>query len=180
MIYIIIVLFFITIRTIEEMLISKIIHYGDSLVFTFIMFSAEFLGGLAVILYQKCYFLNKNKDEQSDKLIKVLKLKSNVQMNMSDKLYKIIILIFFTSFFDFTEFIILYYLPQIAIISPTSDQRLCIVITITSSLLCTYALRLKTGKHHNFSLIGMSICLIFTFILDLIYKSKGVNFGNFI
>ena len=26
----------------------------------------------------------------------------------------------------------------------------------------------------------MSICLIFTFILDLIYKPKEVNFGNFI
>ena len=99
---------------------------------------------------------------------------------MIDKLYKIIILIFFASFFDFTEFIIGYKLPEIAILSTTTDSRLCVIISIVSSLLCTYALRLKTGKHHTFSLIGMSICLAFTFILDLIYKSKGVNFGNFI
>ena len=71
-------------------------------------------------------------------------------------------------------------IPEIAIISPTSDQRLCIIITITSSLLCSFDLGIKTGKHHKFSLIGMSICSFVIFIFELIYKLKGNNFGNFI
>ena len=101
-------------------------------------------------------------------------------MNNIDGFFKINLLIFFISFFDFNEFLILCLIPEIAIISPTSDQRLRIIITITSSLLCTYALRLKTGKHHTFSLIGMGTCSFIIFIIELIYKIKGTDFGNFI
>ena len=87
-------------------------------------------------------------------------------MNNIDGFFKINLLIFFISFFDFNEFLILCLIPEIAIISPTSDQRLRIIITITSSLLCTYALRLKTGKHHTFSLIGMGTCSFIFLLLN--------------
>ena len=179
--YLLYLLLYHYLRKIEGILINKITHFSDSLTLTFLMFFSELFGGLAVIIYQRFHFLSKpNKQKEIPKQnigIKLIQGK-NVQMNAVDKMPKIILLIFFTSFFDFAEFIILYYIPQIAIISPTSDQRLCIIITITSSLLCTYALRLKTGKHHIFSLIGMSICSAIILILELIYKSKGNNFGK--
>ena len=185
--YLFLLLIFHYTRQIEGMLINKIIHFGDTLTFTFLMFFGEFLGGIAVIFYQRLFFRKKNKvkinikEETSSISVKLIHgQKEKFQMSMADKLYKIILLIFFISFFDFTEFIISWNLPQIAIISPTSDQRLRIIITIISSLLCTYALRLKTGKHHNFSLIGMSSCSVIILILELIYKSKGNNIGNFI
>ena len=72
-------------------------------------------------------------------------------MNRADGWIKIIILIFFASFFDFYESIILNYIIQgLAEISPTIDQRLCFIITISSSLICIYALRLKIGRHQVF------------------------------
>ena len=176
--YLLFLLFYHYLRKIEGILMSKITHFSDSLTLTFLMFFAELFGGLVVIIYQRYHFLNKQKEITKENNKIQLIHRKNVQMNAIDKIQKIILLIFFASFFDFAEFIILYYLPQIAIISPTSDQRLCIVITITSSLLCTYALRLKTGKHHNFSLIGMSICSVIILILELIYKSKGNQFDK--
>ena len=107
-------------------------------------------------------------------------IQGNAKMNNIDNEYKIILLIFFASFFDFSQFTILLTIPEIAILSPTSDQRLCIIITISSSLLYTFALRNKTGKHHNYSLIGMGICCFIIIVFELIFKYKGVNFGNFI
>ena len=70
-------------------------------------------------------------------------------------------------------------MPEIAILSPTSDQRLSIIQTITSSLLCICALKFKIGKHHIFSLIAMSICLFIILILDIIYLSRGTDAGKF-
>ena len=137
------------------------------------------------MIYQKLNFKkNKKIKEEEPNSILSIKLihdqKYMIPMNKADNIYKIFLLFFFISFFDFTEFIISWNLPQIAILSPTSDQRLRIIITIISSLLCKYLLRIKTGKHHIFALIGMGSCSVIILILELIYKSKGKNIGNFI
>lgn len=166
-------------RVILGIIMSKIIHFSESLTLTFLMFIGEFLGGLAVQLYHKYIFYKKKGEDQSSS-IKLIQGKNDIsQMNKTDNDFIIFLLIFFSSFFDFNEFIILCYIPEIALISPTADQRLRILLTIGSSLLCTFALRIKKGKHHNFSLIGMSICFIII-IFELIYKSTWINFGNFI
>ena len=166
------------IRKIEGIIINKVLHFGDSLTFTILMFFGEFLGGLFILIIHKLFYSRKNASNIKLKLIDG-KLKK-AKMYGIDSLPRIILLIFFAAFFDFTEFIILYYIPTIAIISPTSDQRLSITISITSSLLSTYALRLKTGRHNSFSLIGMSTCSFITFIFELIYKIEGNNLVNFI
>ena len=89
-------------------------------------------------------------------------------------------LIFFASFFDIIEFIIVVFLiPNISKISPTIDSRLGCISTISSSLICTYALRFKTGKHHNFSLIILGICIILTIILELFFIDN-MYIGRFI
>ena len=144
------------------------------------MFFGEFFEGLAIILYQKLTFYKKRKENHLSTRNSIELIQDQAQMNIIDGLCKIFLLIFFISFFDFNEFLISLLIPEIAIISPTSDQRLRIIITIISSLLCTYALRLKTGKHHTFSLIGMGSCSLIIFIIELIYKMKGTDFGNFI
>ena len=104
----------------------------------------SFFGGLAVILYHKISFYKKRQENILNKKGSIELIQGTAQMNNIDGFFKINLLIFFISFFDFNEFLILCLIPEIAIISPTSDQRLRIIITITSSLLCTYALRLKT------------------------------------
>ena len=169
-------------RKIESIIISKVINFKDSLSFALLMFSGEFLGGLGVIFYQNLSFLNSNKQTKQDEVIvKILtKGKGINKMSKKDNMFIIILLIFFAAFFDYTQFIVSYILPEIAILSPTSDQRLSIIQTITSSLLCICALKFKIGKHHIFSLIAMSICLFIILILDIIYLSRGTDAGKFI
>ena len=168
------------IRQILGMVMGKVVLFSESLTLTFLMFFGEFFGGLAVILYHKISFYKKRQENILNKKGSIELIQGTAQMNNIDGFFKINLLIFFISFFDFNEFLILCLIPEIAIISPTSDQRLRIIITIISSLLCTYTLRLKTGKHHTFSLIGMGSCSLIIFIIELIYKMKGTDFGNFI
>ena len=178
--YFIYLFFFHYVRTIESILISKILNFNNIFVFTVLMYLGELFGGLAVIIYQNC-LLNKNKGKQKNILLKIITDRQmKYRKEKRDKLYIIIILIFFASFFDFTEFYIFYKLPEISVLSPSCDQRLCVIITITSALLCTYGLKFKMGKHHIFSLIGMSICSLIVFVLELIFKSQNTEFGYFI
>ena len=135
--YFYLLIFFHYSREIEGILISKIIHFKNYFVFALLMFFGEFFGGIAVFIYQKLQFLNRKK--QINDIIERLPINTKRKMNKSDNIFKIIILILFSSFFDLNEFIILYILPNIAILSPTSNRRMYIIITITSSLLCIYA-----------------------------------------
>ncbi len=158
-------------RKIDGIIISKVLDFHSSFIFTFLMAFGELFGGLAIYLYQKFLFIN-NKSSSKRFLIKIIVKKK--KMNRADGWIKIIILIFFASFFDFYESIILNYIIQgLAEISPTIDQRLCFIITISSSLICTYALRLKIGRHQVFALIGMGISSGIVIILEIIFKIKG-------
>ena len=158
-------------RKIDGIIISKVLDFHSSFIFTFLMAFGELFGGLAIYLYQKFLFIN-NKSSSKRFLIKIIGKKK--KMNRADGWIKIIILTFFASFFDFYESIILNYIIQgLAEISPTIDQRLCFIITISSSLICTYALRLKIGRHQVFSLIGMGISSGIVIILEIIFKIKG-------
>ena len=181
MIYFILLCFWHYARQIETIIIPKVINFNDSLTFTFLMFISELFGGLAIILYNKLNFLyRKKQNKQDENIVKILTKGKGRKMSKRDNLFKIILLIFFAAFFDFVQFIISYALPRIAVLSPTSDQRLRIMITITSSLLCTYALKFKINKHHVFSLIGMSICSLIILIFDFVFLSFGADTGYFI
>ena len=181
MIYFVLLCFWHYARQIEIIIIPKVTNFSDSLTFTFLMFFGELFGGLAVIVYNKLNFLyRKKQNKQDEAIVKILTKGKGRKMSKSDNMFKIILLIFFAAFFDFVQFIISYALPKIAVLSPTSDQRLRILITITSSLLCTYALKFKISKHHIFSLIGMSICSLIILIFDLVFLSKGASAGYFI
>ena len=94
-------------------------------------------------------------------------------MNQADRTPKIILLIFLAAFFDFIEYVILsFYIPRIAKMSPTADIRLKGIITISSSLIFTFALKLKIGRHQFYSLIIIGICLILINIIEFIYQRK--------
>ena len=103
-------------------------------------------------------------------------------MNRADGKIKIIILIFFASFFDFIEFAILTFFTseKLEKISPTLDIRLCGIQTISSSIICVFALKFKLGKHNIYSLIIIGICLILINIIEFIYQRNVSSFGNFV
>ena len=58
----------------------------------------------------------------------------------------------------------------------TINQRYSCIQTISTSLLCTYGLRFKIGKHQIFSIICMSILLVFQIILEIIYSIEYKDF----
>ena len=127
--------------------------------------------------------MNKSKNNKENNQILVYKYnqRKKKELKRADKWPKIYILIFFASFFDLIEFIILAnIIPKIAALSTTSPLRLCCIITVTSSIICYTTLRFKIGKHEKFSLIVMSTCLFIIILLEFIYRPKDVNIGSFI
>ena len=84
-------------------------------------------------------------------------------------------------FFDFIEFIIMvFYVPNIIDISPSIVTRLGCLSTITSALICVFALGFKVGLHHKCSLISLSICFIITLTLEFIMKPDDKPWSLFI
>ena len=165
-------------RSIISIIIDEIFGLNNSLIFCFLMFLGEFIGGLTTYYYQRT-FLNKNKKDQNNLAYKFAKRKN--ELKSADNWPKITILIYFASFFDLIEAIILSnVVPKIASLSTTSTLRLCCIITITSSIICSLTLRFKLGKHQIFSLIIMGISLSSIVALEFIYKSEDIYFGNFI
>ena len=163
-------------RKIDGIIISKVLNFHSSYIFAFSMALGEFFGGLGIYLYQKWHFLNK---KEVSKHFGIKLISNKKKMNRRDGLFKIIILIFFAAFFDFFEFaIITIIIPRFATISPSIEQRLCLITTISSSLICIYALRIKIGRHHVCALICMGISSGIIIILELIFKTQGVVLSN--
>ena len=142
LIYLFLSIISIVLRRIIAIIISSIYGLDNSLIFCLLMFLGEFIGGL-IIYYKQASFLDNNKKES--KLVSQFG-KQKIEMKKADNLFKIILLIFFASFFDFIEFIILYnFIPKIARLSATSTIRLCSLTTISSSILCILTLKYKIG-----------------------------------
>ena len=170
-------------RITERIIMKNVTHFSDTLTLMILMFLGELLGGLIIIIYQYYSFSTRKKIDANIDFIDIENsnkyelIHEEIEMKNKKNIFKILLLIFFASFFQFSEFIISGSMTSIAILSPTTDQRLYIIVTFTSSFLCIFALKIKTGKHHTFSLIGMGVCSLIIFIIELIYKSKETSFG---
>ena len=125
-------------------------------IYLYLMTLAETFGGMLIYLYQ-----NRTTTKKTDN--------NNKSRKVRDGIIKITLLIFFAAFFDFFEFIMNYYYVPLTgkKISPSLEGRLASIQTITSALLCTYALNFKILRHHKASLIIISICFCLTLILDI-------------
>ena len=164
-------------RRIVMTVIRLLYKFNNSLIFTLLMHLGEFFGGLSTYIYQNTFLKEKTKPDNKKFGIKLIK--KDFKMNRVDSHLKIIILIFFAAFFDFTEYIIAtFFVPRIAKMSPTADLRLTGITTISSSLVFTQVLKLKIGKHQFYSLLIMGICLILINIIEFIYKTNVTSFGN--
>ena len=173
LIYIMYLFIYYYLRRVEKTIIEHFYPFNDSLIFTLLMHLGEFFGGLSVLIYQSAFYKKSknNKFERTRSFIKIIQDKK--QMNQADRTPKIILLMFLGAFFDFIEYVILsFYIPRIAKMSPTADIRLKGIITISSSLIFTFALKLKIGRHQIYSLIIIGICLILINIIEFIYQRK--------
>jgi hypothetical protein len=143
-------------RTILLVIMEKYISFLNSILLAFLMSLGEIFGGLSVHLIVRNAFRKKKYSYLKEKLFKDRKKKAR-----PDGWTKRIILIFFAAFFDFVEFIILNsYIFNVKDISDTMNVRFSAITTISSSLLCIYCLKFKTGKHKVFSMISMGIFLL--------------------
>ena len=180
-IYLIFLFVYYYLRKITSIIMNQVFKFNNSLLFTFLMVLGEIFGGLSLYIYQEKFISKNNTKFQHFKFSLIT---NEFKMKPIDGKVKIYILIFFASFFDFIEYVISdFFVPRLGIISPTSDQRLCCICTISSSLICTYALKMKIGRHHICTLIGMGLCSLLIIILDFYYGLKGIDdkiFSNFI
>ena len=163
------------IRKIDTIIFENTFDFYPSFIFLFSMTLGEIFGGLTLYLYQ--YISLKSKKES-----KYFQISHHIskEKRVGDGLPKKIVLIFFAAFFDFMEFVISAFFISLFDnnISPSFDLRFGAITTIGSSLLCTYALKVKTVKHHKISRIIMGICLFISMILELCFKHDNVSLGK--
>ena len=176
--YLVVLFFSYFVRRVLLILLRNIFELGNSLIFCFFMCSGQIIGGLAVYIYQRSFLRKKGKSSKRYNTIELIN--TEWEMNRIDSGKKILLLIFLASFFDYVEFFITSdFIPKIASLSKTADLRLGFSMTISASLICTYALNYKVGKHQKISLVILSICSLIIIILEFIYKPKDISFGKY-
>ena len=165
------------IRVLIAFIIDTVLNFTAPYLFLFMMTLGQIMGGLTVYIYQ-IKTLRKNKEV---KYFGIEIIQNKIHEVYSDSKFKKILLIFFAASFDFIGFITtVFYVPKVSNISPSIYLRFSCLSTILSSLICQYALKFKIGKHHKFSLMGLSMCLCLTIIIELLYKSEEVPLNKFI
>ena len=160
-------------RTVEVVLMKYKFSFNSPIILIFLMGLGEMIGGLSVYLFiNKAFKKKKIKQYLGIQLIKHEFVKVKL-----DGWTKIIFLIFFEGFFDFTEAVILF--PSIGSdksISSTINHRFSIITTIASSLLCTYLLKFKMLKHQKFILVAISIVFILLLIIEILFNTEYKTF----
>jgi len=92
-------------------------------------------------------------------------------MQSRDSTFKIYLLLFVASLFDFIEYIIsVYYIPQFKLISKTLEIRLSSFLTLSAALSFIYVLKFQIYKHQIFSLLIILACLIIIGISEYFFQ----------
>ena len=166
------------VRKIVSIIIDNVFQLNAPFMFLYMMTLGEAFGGLTIFYYQLSNWKQEKEVKYFDlKIIHNKKYKAKTADSNPIK----VLLIFFAGSFDFFEFLLMvFYAPKIAHISPTIKTRLGCLATITSALLCTFALKFKIGRHHKISLISLGICFLITLILELLFIPDNEPVGKFI
>ena len=169
-------------RQVDLIIIKANYKFNDSLLLTFLMLFGEFVGGLPIFIYQR-YFFSTGKIKKI-KYLGIELIQKTSAMKPYDSAFKMMLLIFFTAYFDFIEFVIAtFYMPKYNLLysalSPTAETRFGGGIIIITALICHFILKIKILKHQFYSLIIIGICLIIIIIPEILVQSKDVSFGEF-
>ena len=115
------------------------------------------------IIRRICYFF--------EKLIRLKNIKKK-----RDNWVKIIILIFFASFFDFEEFIILNdILSKFENLSISLNLRIAVFASFVTYLLCVYALNFSFRKHEKCSITCIMIFLVIELVIEIIFSTEHIK-----
>ena len=175
LIYILQLIIWNLLRNIEKAIISSILGFDNSIIFTLLMFLGDLIFGSIIYSYQ-LKFLQNNNDKPS-KFMSITLLHNTNELIPPDSQLKIYLLLFFSSFFDFIEFTLSrYYIPKYFDISISIQSRLSGILTISSALFFYYVLKFQIFKHQFFSLLIIGFCLIIVIISEfLLFKFRTLE-----
>ena len=172
LIYPIYLIFWAFLRKIVSILISKLFNFSGSVIYTFLMFLGELIGGFVTFMYQ--YNFIKQKDIPKEMLKKFrfsLIEGQEIELKKLDGKIKIFFLVFMTAFFDFFEFILsTYYIDKIHKISGSLQVRLGGVLIISSSPLYRFLLNIQMFRHQKFAFTLLALCLILLIISEYFFQ----------
>ena len=162
-------------RDAEIILIEKLFDFKNSLIFTSIMFLAEIFAGLIAYKYE-AISLKKKKFEENTKHVYPIKLIQNVNYFIPiDNNIKIFFLIFVASLSDYIQFIIRStIIPKFLKTSATLHNRLGGFIILLGAFFYLYALKIPIFKHHIFTLVIISVCLIIIIVLEFLFQEINI------
>ena len=169
-------------RQLLIILITDNFNFSNSLMYTILMFLGELLAGITLFFYQKKH-LKKNKVEKKEyfasfasiELIQKDEEDEDIDFVPLDSNCKIMVLIFFSAFFDSVEFLIwTKYIPKFVGLSGSFNSRLGGISTVSCSLLYVFTIKLPILRHQKFSLLITGICLGLIIIFELVYQEINV------
>ena len=167
LIYPLMLIIFNLFRKVDLIVLDRIIKFKFSLLITCLMFLGEFIVGLIIYIYQISFLPIKKKNT----FMGIKLIQGPADISHPDSNFKIYLLLFMASFFDFVEFMMsTFYLPQIIDISKTLEMRLSSLLTISSAFFFAFLLKFKIQKHQIFSLSIIFICLLIIIILEYVFQ----------
>ena len=166
-------------RTLLIMFIEGYFKFSRSFLYTQLMFLGELLAGVIMYFSQRKYN-EKKKEENKDKYFMSIKLITSEEdvddhfVPMDGKA-KILFLIFLISLMDIVDFMLcINFIPRFFGLSKSLCTRLFGIATIFSFFFYVYALKLPVYKHHKFSLLIISICLITIIVTEFIFQKIDI------
>ena len=163
LIYPVMLIVFIGLRKIVEILLDLYFKDIGKYLLPFLIFISKFIAG----------FIAKNaskhiiKSNSRKTLVGVKLIQSKKQVPKADKNFKIIVLIFFASYFDIIGTMIRKYFSTVISNKQFLEERLKSFQIIASALLCYFTIRIKIYKHNLFCLIIIFVCLIIIIVIEM-------------
>ena len=180
LIYPLMFLILINILRVNRIIIEDLIYLNLSIIYPLLKFiSTIILSSIFLYLQNKHRKLNINK-----KIMGISLIENKGEMKRLDKKYKILILIFLSSYFECIGSLRKYYLSRVLLNDKENkglkdvDTRIRSREIFFSSLLCYLTIRIKLYKHHIISLTIIFICLIISIIIEIIQMYSIINKGE--
>jgi len=168
LIYLLMLIIFNFLRKVDLIVLDKVFGFNSSIIFVIFMFLGEFFAGLIISLYQASFFTRKKRNNTiTDKKL----ITNHLNIQSRDSTFKIFLLLFICSLFDFIEFLIsTYYIPKFEYISKTLEIRLSSFLTLSAALFFIYVLKFQIYKHQIFSLLIILACLLIIGISEYYFQ----------
>ena len=163
---------FIGLRKIVEIIIHNNFDDIGKCLLPFLIFLSKFLAGMLAQKFSQ--FIIKADNRKTIAGFELIH--SRIEVPKVDKIRKILLLIFFASYFDIIGTMIRKYFNITSSNNNFIEERLKSFQIFTSALLCYFTIRIKMYKHNIFCLIIIFICLVIIIIIELIDKQLDINF----